>query len=88
MFRLEKEEFSLSGDESSQVLGDGFVITPQPESISLMTDEIMDESDTSTTDTPLAEIIGKNVMKMFSSNISDKMVSGFADSRHSSMDII
>jgi hypothetical protein len=77
MYRFEKDEFSLSGDEGSQVLGDGFVITPQPESISLMTDDIyVDESDTSTMDTPLAEIISKSVMKIFSSK-GDKMVSGF-----------
>ena len=77
MFRFEtKDEFSLSGDESSQVLGDGFVITPQPESVSLMTDDVlMDMSDTSTTDTPLGDIIGKSVMRMFASNNNDEMVS-------------
>ena len=73
MYRIENDEFSLSGDEDSQVLGDGFIITPRPESVSLMTDDIlMDYSETSTTNTPLAEIIGKNVLKMFSSG--DKLV--------------
>ena len=76
MYRIEQDEFSLSGDEDSQVLGDGFIITPRPESVSLMTDDIlMDFSETATTNTPLAEIIGKSVMKMFGT--SDKMVRVF-----------
>ena len=87
MYRFEKDEVSLSGDKGSQVLSDGFVITPQPESISLMTDDIyilnMDESDTSTMDTPLAEIISKSVMNIFSSK-GDKMVSGFVVSFYAS----
>jgi len=52
------DDFSLQEDQQS--LGSGFVIAPQNESVSIITDEFeASVSSGSTQDTPLAQIIGR-----------------------------
>lgn len=52
------DDFSLEEDQQS--LGSGFVIAPQSQSVSIITDEFeASVSSGSTQDTPLAQIIGR-----------------------------
>jgi len=52
-----EDDFSLADD--NQTLASGFVISPQNESVSIITDEFDHSISSSSEDTPLAQIIGR-----------------------------
>ena len=52
-----QDDFSLVDEEQS--LGSGFVIRPRNDSVSIITDEFQDSVSSSSTETPLAQIIGR-----------------------------
>jgi hypothetical protein len=52
-----QDDFSLVDDEQS--LGSGFVIRPRTDSVSIITDDFQGSVSSSSTETPLAQIIGR-----------------------------
>lgn len=52
-----QDDFSLVDEEQS--LGSGFVIRPRNDSVSIITDEFQDSVSSTSTETPLAQIIGR-----------------------------
>lgn len=52
-----QDDFSLVDDEQS--LGSGFVIRPRNDSVSIITDDFQESVSSSSTETPLAQIIGR-----------------------------